>query len=90
VVNADKFMTPLPDRWSIWSTAWSIGLGEKEDDSFLVINISGKVVKYNIISNTINQFFDIGSNEMDDEYELFPAYKVAHYPYEFILSFASV
>ncbi|GKD03902.1 hypothetical protein Tco_1178876 [Tanacetum coccineum] len=84
VVNTDEFMTPLPDRWSIWSTVWSIGLAEREEDSFLVINISGKVVKYNIISKTISQIFDIGSNEMDDEYELFPAYKVAHNPYEFI------
>ncbi|GJU08188.1 hypothetical protein Tco_1124618 [Tanacetum coccineum] len=39
---------------------------------------------------TVSQIFDIGSNEMDDEYELFPSYKVAHNPYEFIPSFASV
>ncbi|GJW82117.1 hypothetical protein Tco_0146092 [Tanacetum coccineum] len=90
VVNTDEFMTPLPDRWSIWSTVWSIGLAEREKDSFLVINIFRKVVKYNIMSKTISQIFDIGSNEMDDEYELFPAYKVAHNPYEFIPSFASV
>ncbi|GJX43340.1 hypothetical protein Tco_0260016 [Tanacetum coccineum] len=90
VVNTDEFMTPLPNRWSIWSIVWSIGLGEMEEESLLVINISGKVVKYNIISKTISQIFDIGSNEMDDEYELFLAYKVAYYPYEFILYFASV
>ncbi|GJW36598.1 hypothetical protein Tco_0059518 [Tanacetum coccineum] len=72
----------------VWTI--SIGLAEREEDSFLVINISKKVVKYNIISKTISQIFDIGSNEMDDEYELFPAYKVAHNPYEFIPSFASV
>nr|GEV35213.1 hypothetical protein [Tanacetum cinerariifolium] len=63
---------------------------EREEDTFLVINISGKVVKYNIISKTISLIFDIVSNEMDDEYELFPAYKVDHKPYEFILSFTSV
>ncbi|GJR50816.1 hypothetical protein Tco_1401337 [Tanacetum coccineum] len=90
VVNTDEFMTSLPDRWSICSTVWSIGLGEREDDSFLVINISGKLIKYNIISKTISQIFDIGSNQMDDEYEFFPAYKVDHYTYEFIPSFASV
>ncbi|GKF42237.1 hypothetical protein Tco_0125579 [Tanacetum coccineum] len=89
IVITDEFMTPLPDRWSIWSTLWSIGLGDREEDSFLVINISRKVVKYNIISKTISQVFDIGSNEMDVEYELFQAYKVAHYPYEFIPSFSS-
>ncbi|GJV68423.1 receptor-like serine/threonine-protein kinase SD1-8 [Tanacetum coccineum] len=68
VVNTDEFMTLLPDRWSIWSTVWSIDFAERVEDSFLVINISRKVVKYNIISKIINQIFDIGSNEMDDEY----------------------
>nr|GEY81956.1 hypothetical protein [Tanacetum cinerariifolium] len=90
VVSTDEFMTPLLDRWSICSAVWSIGLGEREDDSFLVINISGKIIKYNIISKTISQIFDIGSNQMDDEYEFFPAYKVDHYTYKFIPSFASV
>nr|GFB60880.1 hypothetical protein [Tanacetum cinerariifolium] len=90
VVNTDEFMTPLLDRWSICSTVWSISLGEREDDSFLVINISKKVIKYNIISKTISQIFNNGSNQMDDEYEFFSAYKVDHYTYEFILSFASV
>nr|GEW82104.1 retrovirus-related Pol polyprotein from transposon TNT 1-94 [Tanacetum cinerariifolium] len=90
VVNTDDFMTLLPDRWLIWSTVWSTDLEEIEEDSFLVINIYGKVVKYHIISKIISQIFDIGSNQMDDEYEFFPAYKVTHYPYEFIPSFASV
>ncbi|GKB31163.1 hypothetical protein Tco_0870564, partial [Tanacetum coccineum] len=56
-------------------------------------NLSGKVVKYDLISNTISQIFDIRSNQMDDDaddYEFFPPYTVAHSPYEFILSFASV
>ncbi|GJS04048.1 hypothetical protein Tco_0320556 [Tanacetum coccineum] len=85
LVNNDEFMTPLRERWSIQSTMWSIGLGEREDDSFLAINIYGKVVKYNIISKTISQIFDIGSNQMDDDYELFSLYTVAHNFYEFIL-----
>ncbi|GKE00024.1 hypothetical protein Tco_1388007, partial [Tanacetum coccineum] len=42
-VDTDDFMTPLPEGWSIWSTVWSIILGEREDDSFLVINLSGKL-----------------------------------------------
>ncbi|GKD60985.1 hypothetical protein Tco_1298494 [Tanacetum coccineum] len=59
VVNTNEFITPLPERWSIRSTVWSIGLGEREEDVFLVINLSGKVVKYNLISKTINEIFDI-------------------------------
>ncbi|GJW01963.1 hypothetical protein Tco_1560819 [Tanacetum coccineum] len=68
-----------------------VRLGEREDDSFLVINLSGKVVKYNLISKTTGQIFDIGSNQRDDDddYEFFSPYTVAHNPYEFIPSFAS-
>ncbi|GJW59589.1 hypothetical protein Tco_0108924 [Tanacetum coccineum] len=42
-VDTDDFMTPLPEGWSIWSTYWSIVLGEREEDSFLVINLSRKI-----------------------------------------------
>ncbi|GKB94400.1 hypothetical protein Tco_0980537 [Tanacetum coccineum] len=41
-VDIDDFMTPLLEGWSICSR--SIVLGEREQDSFLVINLSGKVV----------------------------------------------
>nr|GFB02630.1 hypothetical protein [Tanacetum cinerariifolium] len=41
----------------------------REEDSFLVINISGKVVKYNIISKTINQIFDIEKKGTSKELE---------------------
>ncbi|GKC82785.1 hypothetical protein Tco_1138502 [Tanacetum coccineum] len=67
LVNTEGFMNPLPKGWSIRSTVWSIGLRDGEEDSFLVINLSGKVVKYNLISKTINEIFDIGSNQMDDD-----------------------
>ncbi|GKA13960.1 hypothetical protein Tco_0693606 [Tanacetum coccineum] len=90
LVNTEDFMNLLPEGWSIRSIIWSIGLGEREDSSFLVINLSGNVVKYNLISKTISQIFDIGSNQMDDDYEFFPPYIVAHNLYEFISSFASV
>ncbi|GJU32258.1 putative ribonuclease H-like domain-containing protein [Tanacetum coccineum] len=84
LVNIKDFMNPLPKGWSIWSTVWSIGLREKEEDSFLVINLSGKVVKYNLISKTINDIFDIGSNQMDDDDddEFIP-------PFQLILTFMS-
>ncbi|GJX35122.1 hypothetical protein Tco_0246679 [Tanacetum coccineum] len=62
VVNTDECMTPLPERWSIRSTVWSIGLGEREKDGFSMINLSVKVVKYNLVSKTIIEIFDIGSN----------------------------
>ncbi|GJR37462.1 hypothetical protein Tco_1213146 [Tanacetum coccineum] len=48
----------------VWS---SICLGEVEEDAFVVINISGKVVKYHLISKTNTGLFDIGTNEIDDD-----------------------
>nr|GEV66717.1 hypothetical protein [Tanacetum cinerariifolium] len=50
-------------------------LGEREDDSFLVIydsflviNLSGKVVEYNIISKYLQEMYDMGSNQLTDDY----------------------
>ncbi|GKC86341.1 hypothetical protein Tco_1142058 [Tanacetum coccineum] len=91
LVNTKEFMNPLLEGWSIRSTIWSIGLGEKEEDSFFMINLSGKVVKYNLISKNINEIFDIGSNQMDDDnVEFIPPFSADANVYEFILSFASM
>ncbi|GJT82691.1 hypothetical protein Tco_1057033 [Tanacetum coccineum] len=68
-VDTDDFMTPLPEGWSIRSTVWSIVLEEKEDESFLVINLSEKVVQYNLISKTIHEIYDCGSNQLDDNHD---------------------
>ncbi|GKB39528.1 hypothetical protein Tco_0884470 [Tanacetum coccineum] len=68
IVNTDDFMNPLPEGWSIWSIVWSIVLGEREEDSFLMINLSTKVVQYNLISKTLREIYDMGSNEIADDY----------------------
>ncbi|GJQ92360.1 hypothetical protein Tco_0003499 [Tanacetum coccineum] len=89
LVNIDEFMTPLPERWLIQSTVWSIGLGEREEDFF-------KVLKYNLTSKTINEIFDIGSNQMDDDDDdddddgFIPPFSVDPSVYELIPSFTSV
>ncbi|GJZ89029.1 hypothetical protein Tco_0660811 [Tanacetum coccineum] len=49
LVNTEELMNPLPEGWLIRISVWSIGIGEKEEDAFLVINLSGNVVKYNLI-----------------------------------------
>ncbi|GJV19254.1 hypothetical protein Tco_1368274 [Tanacetum coccineum] len=49
-----------------------------------------KVVKYNLISKTINEIFDIGSNQMDDDVEFIPPFPVDPNLYKFIPSFESV
>ncbi|GJU72326.1 boron transporter 4-like protein [Tanacetum coccineum] len=65
-IDIDDFMTPLPEGWSIRSTVWSIVLGEREKDSFLMINLSEKAIQYNIISKTLHEIYDMGSNQLDD------------------------
>nr|GEX69730.1 hypothetical protein [Tanacetum cinerariifolium] len=100
LVDTDDFMSPLPEGWSIRSIVWSIVLGEKKDDSFFVINLSGKVVEYNLISKTPSEIYDMGSNQVADDYlhgfiPPFAMYdmgskKVDHKVYKFIPSSASV
>ncbi|GJQ97112.1 ribonuclease H-like domain-containing protein [Tanacetum coccineum] len=94
-VHTDDFMTPLPEGWSIRSNVWRIVLGEREQDSFLVIKLSGKVVQYNLISKTLHEIYDCGSNQVDDNHddndddddELLQQFQAEHNVYEFIPSF---
>ncbi|GJV55959.1 hypothetical protein Tco_1456964 [Tanacetum coccineum] len=98
-VNTDDFMTPLPEGWSIRSTVWSTILRERKDDSFLMINLSGKVIEYNLISKNLRDMFDMGSNQVTDDYHdgFIPPFamydmqpkQVDHKVYEFIPSYAS-
>ncbi|GJX77672.1 hypothetical protein Tco_0324483 [Tanacetum coccineum] len=74
------------------SSVWSI-----REDAFVVINISGKVVKYHLISKTTTEIFDIGSNQMDDDddddddaVEFIPPFEVNPNIYKFISSLACV
>ncbi|GJT79155.1 lysophospholipid acyltransferase 1-like protein [Tanacetum coccineum] len=67
LVNIVQLLNPLPKGWSIRTGVWSICLGEGEEDAFMVINLSGKVVKYNQISKTNTEIFYIGSNQIDDD-----------------------
>ncbi|GJT99514.1 retrovirus-related pol polyprotein from transposon TNT 1-94 [Tanacetum coccineum] len=99
-VDTDDFMNPLLEGWSIRSNVWSIVLGEREQDSFLVINLSRKVVQCNLISKTLHEIYDCGSNQLDDNHddnndddyddELLQQFQAEHNVYEFISSFASM
>nr|GEW79267.1 hypothetical protein [Tanacetum cinerariifolium] len=79
--------------WSIRTSVWSICLGEREEYAFVVINLSGKVVKYNLIAKTNTKIFDIESNQMDDDDDdvvvFIPPFEVDPNRYEFIPSLAS-
>ncbi|GKB62917.1 hypothetical protein Tco_0919103 [Tanacetum coccineum] len=68
---------------------------KREHDSFLVINLSGKIAQYNLISKTLHQIYDCGSNQLDDSHdddddELLQQFQAEHNVYEFIPSFASL
>nr|GEX66312.1 hypothetical protein [Tanacetum cinerariifolium] len=56
IFDTDDFMTPLPEGWSIRNIIWSLVVGEREEDSFLVVNMSGKVVQYSLISKTFRNY----------------------------------
>nr|GEV66716.1 hypothetical protein [Tanacetum cinerariifolium] len=43
-------------------------LGGRKDDSFLVINLSRKVVEYNLISKNLREMYDMRSNQLTDDY----------------------
>nr|GEU77063.1 hypothetical protein [Tanacetum cinerariifolium] len=93
-VDTNDFITPLPEGWSIRSTVWSVVLGEMREDSFLVINLYGKVVQCNLISKTLHEIYDCGSNQLDDNHddddEILQQFKAEHNINEYILSFASM
>ncbi|GJV52700.1 hypothetical protein Tco_1448441 [Tanacetum coccineum] len=64
---------------------WSV----REEDSLLVINLSRKVVQYNLISKMLHDIFDCGSNQLDDNHdddddELLQQLEAEHNVYEFI------
>ncbi|GJW39037.1 retrovirus-related pol polyprotein from transposon TNT 1-94, partial [Tanacetum coccineum] len=61
LVNLDDLMMPSPSTWGIHSSAWCIVLGEREEDSFMVIESHGKVLQYKIVLNTVHTLFDFGS-----------------------------
>ncbi|GJT00933.1 hypothetical protein Tco_0822102 [Tanacetum coccineum] len=88
-VDTDDFMTPLPEGWSIRSTVWSIVLGEREDDSFLVINLSGKVVEYNLMSKNLREMYDMGSNQLTDKITMMGSFRfrLGVFGKEFVLDF---
>ncbi|GJV93227.1 hypothetical protein Tco_1541040 [Tanacetum coccineum] len=77
LVNLDDLMMQSPSSWGIHSSVWCIVLGEREEDSFMVIESYGKVLQYKIMLNTVHTLFDFGSTSPR---ESFP----------FIASFAGV
>ncbi|GJY72467.1 ribonuclease H-like domain-containing protein [Tanacetum coccineum] len=94
-VNIEQLMNPILEKWSIRTSVWCICLGEGEHDAFVVINLSCNIVKYNLISKTYTEIFDIRYNQMDDDDDdddlelVVPPFLDDPNLYEFIPSLAS-
>nr|GEX27603.1 hypothetical protein [Tanacetum cinerariifolium] len=100
------FLVCLDDFGSREFTIYEMTIGcsvwiVREQYSFL-IKLSGKVVQYNLISKTLDEIYDCGSNQVDDNHddnddaddddddELLQQFQAEHNVYEFIPSFASM
>nr|GEU64124.1 hypothetical protein [Tanacetum cinerariifolium] len=63
-VNLDDILRPYP-TWRIptnWSChdIFSIVLGQQDEDSFMVIELSGKILQHKFVLDTVNELFDLG------------------------------
>nr|GEY31535.1 hypothetical protein [Tanacetum cinerariifolium] len=92
VVNLDDVMMLLdenermPSKWDC-SRIWSIVLGEREEDSFLVMELFGKVVQYNIGLKSIREIYDLRSIRTPD---MEPSHPTKLDTFQFVASSASV
>ncbi|GJY04647.1 F-box protein-like protein isoform X1 [Tanacetum coccineum] len=76
-VNLDDTMMRFPKRWSVSSSVCCIVLEDREEDSFMVINISGQVWQYKFMFKTQRKLCSLGSVRSSESFL-------------FIASFASV
>lgn len=60
IVNLSDTVKPFP---KISSTVFCIALEEREEDSFLVMELDKKVVQYKFVSKTLNTISDLGPDE---------------------------
>ncbi|GJV83486.1 granule-bound starch synthase [Tanacetum coccineum] len=61
-VNLDNMLRrtwKLPKDWDCYNI-WSIFFGEREEDSFMVIELSGKVLQYKFVSKSVTKLLDLG------------------------------
>ncbi|GJV27200.1 hypothetical protein Tco_1383648, partial [Tanacetum coccineum] len=70
LVNLDDLIS----SWGIHSSVWCIVLGEREEDSFMVIESYGKVLQYKIVLNTVHTLFDFGSTSSRESFPLIASF----------------
>ncbi|XP_071688929.1 uncharacterized protein [Rutidosis leptorrhynchoides] len=60
IVHLDEAMRSFPENWVypyklVSIDVWCIDLGEREEDSFMVIDLGGTIMQYKIMSNTLHK-----------------------------------
>ncbi|XP_076906679.1 F-box protein At5g07610-like [Bidens hawaiensis] len=60
-VKLDGLMKQFPGRWFCAIHVRCVMIGKKDEDSFLVMEICGKIVQYNIVLNTLCKLCDLES-----------------------------
>ena len=70
LVNLDDIMMPFPQNWMTHSSVWCIVLGEREEDSFMVIESNEKVLQYKIVLKTIHTLFELESTSPHESFPL--------------------
>ncbi|GKC09361.1 hypothetical protein Tco_1000971 [Tanacetum coccineum] len=61
LVNLNDIMNLFPKTWDICPTVCFIALGEREEDSFMVMQLFGKLVQYKIVLKTVHTHCNLGS-----------------------------
>ncbi|GJR48810.1 ribonuclease H-like domain-containing protein [Tanacetum coccineum] len=79
IVNLNEFSMPFPNPWRIDRRVCAIVSGEREEDSYMIIDLLSKVVQYNPMLKTLRMLYDVESTRSS-----------SMHAYQFIPSFAGV
>ncbi|GKE97116.1 hypothetical protein Tco_1581971, partial [Tanacetum coccineum] len=82
IVNLNEFTMPFPNSWRIYQHVWAIVSGEREEDSYMIVDLLYKVVQYNPMLKTLRTLYDLESTR-----SILHSQSKA---YQFIPSFAGV
>nr|GEV27545.1 hypothetical protein [Tanacetum cinerariifolium] len=61
ILNLNEFSMPFPTPWRIDRGVCAIVLGEREEDSYMIIDLWSKVVQYNPMLKTLRTLYDVES-----------------------------
>ncbi|GJX17589.1 F-box protein-like protein isoform X1, partial [Tanacetum coccineum] len=73
-VNLNDIRTPFPITWSICFSVWCVVFREREEDSFMVIDLDGKVFQYKNMSKTVDTLIDLGSASPRESFPVFASF----------------